>query len=118
MPTQVLSILGMLLVIAATLGLAYWFTKHIAGRGFVQSAAGGQRTELRVLGQLALGKGQRLLIVRLGQRCLLLGISAESITLLAELSEEEAAPWLSSAQDAPQNMAFLEAMRNILSQKK
>lgn len=105
-------------MVAATLFLAYWFTKYVAGRGFAGGAGGKATGELCVLAQLGLGKGQRLLVIRLGQRCLLLGVAAESISLLTELTEEEAALWTQGAQAAPQSPAFLEAMRNIMSQKK
>lgn len=118
MPAQILSVLGMILTIAATLGLAYWCTRYVALRGVAGNAASQPATAFGVLAQLALGKGQRLVVVRLDKRCLLLGVCAESISMLAELTEEEAAPWLQGAKSAPQSTAFAAALRNIISQKK
>lgn len=118
MPGQILSVLGMIFAIAAILGLAYWFTRYVAGRAFAPGAGAAQTSEFSVLAQLMLGKGQRLLVVRIGERCLLLGVCAESISLLAELTEEEAAAWLTGAQNHAQNIDFAAALRNIITQKK
>ena len=53
-----------------------------------------------VLGQLYLGRNERLALVRFQDRCLLLGVTEHSITLL-ELDAEESAAYLAEAKEPP-----------------
>ena len=57
-------------------------------------------------------------MVRLGERCLLLGVTQGSIVCLRELSDEETAElWQKAAEDhsAP---SFHNALRSVLEQRK
>ena len=89
----ILSAVGFLAVILLVLAGAYVFTRwageHL-GAGFVSVAGGGR---LRVLDRAGLGKDQAVLVVRAGQRYLLLGSTPAGVTLLAELSQEEGEAW-------------------------
>lgn len=115
---HILSVLGMLVTIAVTLALAYFATRYVAKHGIGGYGGTGRGdAPLGVLAQLTLGRGQRILVVHAGQRILLLGVAAEKISLLAELTEDEAAPFLTE-QPKPQDTAFLEAMRKIIAQKR
>lgn len=105
------SLLGMLLAVAIILFLAWWVTSLVArqgvggllaapgGRGKVFGGFGGG--ELCVLRQIPIGRGERLVLVRLHERCLLLGVAQGGVSLLSELSEDEAAPWLEQPETAP-----------------
>jgi flagellar biosynthetic protein FliO len=97
----VLSLLWVVICVAVVLALAYWVTKYVALHGragvYNKTENGG---EFVLLSRLALGKDQQLAVVRVGERCYLLGVTAAQITLLAELTPEEAASW-QSAHDAP-----------------
>ena len=72
----ILSAVGFLAVILLVLAGAYVFTRwageHL-GAGFVSVAGGGR---LRVLDRAGLGKDQAVLVVRAGQRYLLIGSTA------------------------------------------
>lgn len=92
---EIFSLLGMLLVVAAVLALAYFVTRYLGGRGMGLPSGGPRGAHMRVVDQLPLGREQRLALVRVGGRWLLLGVSPGAIQLLAELSEEEAALWQS-----------------------
>lgn len=99
MPTGVGSLLGMLLAVVAILALAWWVTSLIARQGTLAlpgPAAAGGAGELCVLRQIPISRTERLLLVRLNQRCLLLGAAQGGVTLLAELTEEESQIWLGS----------------------
>ncbi len=107
----------MLFVVALILVLAYVATKWVAGRsvgisGFSRAASSGK---LQILAELPVGRNERLVLLRLMDRCLVLGVTASQITLLRELEGEEAAEWF---QDNPQKPTFLEAIQENLRKKK
>lgn len=119
MPEGVLSLLGMLLTVVVVLALAYWCTKLIAGRGIPGLARGGGSEEMRVLWQLHVGKNERLVLLRVHSRCLLLGVTGGGIRLLAELTGEEAAQWLEKPPAAGQGApSFSQVLKNSFPRKK
>ncbi len=99
MPQGVLSLLGMLLTIGVVLVLAYLCTRLIARRGlpglpgFPRSGEKAHEN-MALLWQRNVGKNERLVLVRVHSRCLLLGVTGGSIQVLTELSQEEAKQWL------------------------
>lgn len=115
------TLLGMLLAVALVLVLAYVCTRLLAGRGALLSRSGGRSGNLRVMERLALGREQSVILVQMGARRVLLGVTPSQITLLRELSEEEAALW--DEPQGPQNppgaaIRFQDALREVLKQKK
>ena len=108
------SLLWMLVCVVLIIGLAYWFTRNGAGRGTFGGFQAGRQME--VLDQLPLGRDQRMVLARAGGRFLLLGVTPSGgITLLAELTEEEAASWRKEpAEDRP---GFKEAFFTVLKQR-
>lgn len=82
--------------------------------------AGRGRENLQVLAQLALGKDQRLLLVKVGERYFLLGAASAGITSLAEFTAEEAAAWERTADrpDGSQTSSFREALQTVLKQRR
>lgn len=116
---NVFSLLGMLITVILVLLLAYWVTKFVGQRGLPGWARGVQGSgELQILWQLSLGKGERLVLVRLHERCLLLGVTGGGITVLTELTGEEAAKWLQKQGETPQAPSFLEILRDNLPKRK
>lgn len=115
-----LSLLWMVVCVVAIIGLAYWVTKYVAGRGGLGAFGPLKAGEgLELLAQLPLGRDQRLAVVRAGERCLLLGVTAAGITLLAELTEEEAAQWRDRGDSAKkrETPSFREALDTVLRQR-
>ena len=89
---QILSVLGLLAVVLLVLVGAYFFTRWAGqnmGGGLFDLRSG----QLQVLDRAALGRDQALLVVKAGQRYLLLGSSTAGVTLLAELPREEGECW-------------------------
>lgn len=116
---NILSLLGMLLTVVLVLFLAYWCTRFIAQRGLPGWAKGsGGADKLQLLWQMSLGKNERLVLVRLGGRCLLLGVTGGGINLIMELTEEEASAWLQKPEAAAQQPSFLDILRDSLPKKK
>ena len=119
MPPDIFTLLGMLLTLAAILVLAYLSTRYVAKfkLGRLMHAKGGGH--MRIIDQLTIGQDARLLLVEAGDRYLLLGHSASGISLLTELTAQEAERWLLELsqqtqvqQDAPSfRDSFLEALK-------
>ena len=115
------SLLGVLAVIVLILYFAYFATRWIGMRS-VPGGAGTLRApgagDLRILGQLGVGRNERLVLVRLGERCYLLGVTEHQITLLRELDGEEAAPWLAQNDGTGAAPGFMEVLSETLRRKK
>ncbi len=87
MPDQLFfDIVKMVVALAAIIGLVFavvWLMKR-----FLPGAAraAGERVDMYVVGQLSVGSRQRVAVVRVHDRVLVLGITEESITTLADLT--------------------------------
>jgi flagellar protein FliO/FliZ len=89
--------LALLLVLGLILGLA-WLLRRMPGSG-LRPAEG-----LRVVASLQLGPKERAVVVEVGARQLLLGVSGGGVSLLHELAEplpQAPAPKLPSLKDFP-----------------
>jgi len=105
----------MAVCVVLIIGLAYWFTKFTAGRGAFGAFQGGRQME--VLDRLPLGRDQSVVLARVGERYLLLGVGTAGVTLLTELTAEEAASWKTS-KPPEGNPSFKEAFMTIMKQKR
>jgi len=114
------SLVSMLAAVAVIIGLAYWFTRYLVGSGRFQSIGMSQnRDQLRVVAQTPVGKDQRLAVVQVGERYFFVGMTLQNISLLAELSEDEARLWhqKEGAREVPQKQmptfqqAFMDSLR-------
>ena len=112
--TTLASLLWLIICVVLIVGLAYWFTRYVAGRGMLGGLSGGRRLE--ILDQLSLGRDQRILLARAGERYLLLGATPSGISLLAELTAEEAAAWQKPPEEG-ERPSFPEAFFTIMKQK-
>ena len=115
--SQILSVLGLLAVILLVLAGAWFFTRW-AGQNFGGSGLlirSGSR--LRVLDRVMLGRDQALLVVKAGQRYLLLGSTPAGVTLLAELTQEEGESWNPPAATPEERPDFLALMRRLKDKK-
>lgn len=90
---QILSVLGLLAIVLLVLAGAWIFTRWAGqnlGGGFLAVSRSGR---LQVLDRAGVGRDQSLLVVKAGQRYLLLGSTPAGLTLLAELTPEEGKNW-------------------------
>lgn len=117
------TLLGMLAAVVAILLLAWLFTRYLAGRApgiarFSRSSDG----QLQLLERLVLGREQYLALVRTGECILLLGVTGSQITLLRELSAEEASTWMAHTTppcgETGAPMPFQDALREVWKQRK
>ncbi len=117
---ELLSLLWVVVCVVLVIGLAYWFTKHVVGKGGLRGFSGGQKTgALQVLARTAVGKDQQLLLVRAGERYFLLGAASGGISLVAEFTEEEALKWKNppAQENGGQPPSFTEALQTVIKQK-
>ncbi|MCI9443167.1 MAG: flagellar biosynthetic protein FliO [Oscillospiraceae bacterium] len=113
---ELLSLLGIILVLLLVMGGCYAFTRW-AGTGLGGSLGRGSG-RMQVVERLPVGREQALLVVRLAGRYLLLGSSPAGVSLLAELTEEEGAQWAPAAEpiDRP-SVDFRELLRKLREKK-
>ena len=113
---DLLPLLGIILVLLLVMGGCYLFTRWAAaGLG---GSLGRGSARMQVVERLPLSRDQALLVVRLGERYLLLGSSAAGIALLAELTEEEGALWAPAAEPTEKpGMDFRELVRKLREKK-
>ncbi len=120
---DLLPLLGMLFTVILILFGAYFFTKNLPRMrigGFLGASRG---AKMRILDQLSMGRDWRIVLVQVGSRHLLLGVAAGEISLLAELSSEEAALWTDEDPqdkngDAGSPPSFKDSFMEALSQKR
>ena len=116
---HVWSLLGVLAVVILILYLAFYATRWIGTHGVPGGAAlrPGTAGRFRILGQIGVGRNERLVLVRLDERCYLIGVTEHQITLLRELDGEEAAQWIEESESgtAP---SFRDVLTETLRKKK
>ena len=87
-----------------------WIGTHGAPGGMGTLRGNGGAERFRILAQLGVGRNERLVLVRLDERCYLLGVTEHRITLLRELEGDEAARWLAESESVPEVPGFLEIL--------
>jgi flagellar biosynthetic protein FliO len=104
-------IVKMVVALACIVGLIFfvvWILKRFlpgVSRGPVQ------RVELGVVAQMSLGSRQRVAVIRVADRTLVIGVTEGSITTLAELETPQTAPAAKKEADDPKIFADLLAWR-------
>ena len=115
--SSLLSLLWLLVCVLGVVVLAWLFTRYVAGRGGMIGASGGSE-RFKVLSRLPLGREQNAVLVKAGEKYLLLGVTPSEISLLKELTAEEAEAVYALPPDQPAPPSFGEALRTVLKQKK
>ena len=118
---EILSVLWVLVCTVAVLALCYYVMRRLTRLPALSRYAGGIPREgrLEVLARVPLGKDQSLVVAAVGKRCVLLGCAAGSVSLLTELTEEEAAAWMTRREEknSTEQRPFRDAMSELLKQK-
>jgi len=112
---QVFWTLGCVLLILLA---AYFFTKYVVGRSQLWPG-GGKNLPVRILFRLPLTRDSQLLLVQLGEKNLLIGVSAGGVSLLCELTGEEVRKFLEGQESAASGgTEFGQVMQNMLKRGK
>ena len=111
------SLIWLLVCVLAIVALAWLFTRYVAGRGGTIGLSSGSE-RFKVLARLPLGREQNAVLVKAGEKYLLLGVTPSEVALLKELTPEEAEAVYALPPDQPAPPSFGEALRSVLKQKK
>ena len=95
------SLMGVLLTVVVILILAWRTSRWIGSAGMngqtrmgsvsgIPAVPGGLQEHFRVTGQIMLGRNERLILLKTGETCCLLGVTEHQITLLKEFNGAEA----------------------------
>ncbi len=116
---DIFSLLGMLLTLGVILFLAYLCTRHLSRWKLASMGLSGQQTGIETLDQCLLGNDARLLLVKVGEKHLLLGVSSAGVQTLAELSEHDIETWRQEGKaQSKQNPNFRTAFSEVIQHKK
>ena len=115
--SSLFSLIWLLVCVLVVVVLAWLFTRYVAGRGGMIGVSGGSE-RFKVLSRLPLGREQSAVLVKAGEKYLLLGVTPSEISLLRELTAEEAEAVYALPPDQPAPPSFGEALRSVLKQKK
>ena len=115
---SILSLVWLLVCVLVIAVLAYLCTRYVAGRGGGFPGMGGGNARFKVLARLPMGRDQALALVRAGERYLLVGSAPSGLSLVAELTQEEAQSICQPPPDQGEPPSFGEALRDVLKQKK
>ena len=110
----VLQLVFGLVLFVGILYLSYAATKYLAKR---LSPDGRSGRNMKIIESLAIGKDSCLLIVKAGEKILLLGKTAGSISLVSELSADEIATAQETSAQSGQQMTFAEALKINIAKK-
>ena len=115
--SSLFSLIWLLVCVLVVVVLAWLVTRYVAGRGGTIGMSNGSE-RFRVLSRLPLGREQSAVLVKAGEKYLLLGVTPSGISLLKELTPEEAEAVYALPPDQPSPPSFGEALRAVLKQKK
>lgn len=109
---DILSLISMVISVVLICFLAYFVTKKLGTNNLFNINKNGG--EMRVYDRLILAPNKSLVIVKVGQRLFLLGVSNENISLITELDAKQAENWSEKEQISPN---FTDVISNIINKK-
>ena len=111
-------ILGLLVAVVLIMGLAYLFTRYVAGNQNLVKRRGQNQKMLNIVEQTYVGRDRQVVLMQAGDRFFLLGNTPTQITTLAELSAEEVAAWREKErQTGEDGQTFTQTLQEIIKQR-
>ncbi|MBR3704428.1 MAG: flagellar biosynthetic protein FliO, partial [Oscillospiraceae bacterium] len=86
-------VLWLLIAVVLVMGLAYLFTRYVAGNQMLLSQHRKNTKMLHIVEQTYMGRDRQIVLLQAGDRYFLLGNTPEQITTLAEFSAGEVDSW-------------------------
>lgn len=102
----------LLFVFILVIGLAYFITKKIANIGAHQM----QGKNMEIVESLQVSVNQRIHLVRVGEKTLIIGVSKDNITYLSEVPSESID--LSAYHTNKEMPSFEDYLKKVISRKK
>lgn len=103
--SEVISFITVLLVLALILYLSYVVSCKVGGR---MIRIGGS-SNIRIIDQAIIGREKSIIVVRVGQKDYLLGVSQNSISLLQELEEGQV---MDGEMQSPDSLGFVSFLKD------
>lgn len=113
-------VLWLLVAVVLIMGLAYLFTRYVAGNPNLLSHRRKNEKMLNIVEQTYVGRDRQVILMQAGDRFFLLGNTPTQITALAELSAEEVAAWREKERqtgEEGQTPTFTQALQEIIKQR-
>ena len=108
---DILSLISIIASIALICFLAYFVTKKMGANNLFSNQSKGK---MRVYDRLILAPNKSLVVVKIAERWLVLGVSNENISLITELDAEQSKLWLEKEQISSN---FTDVIANIINKK-
>ncbi len=108
--TVICALLGIVGLIFLAFWAAGWLRKHMSAGGFGQSRA------IKIRECAGIAQDKQLLIVTVGGKTMLLGVTPGSVTKLCDLDEEDIAAL--DASDAPAGSGFAQSLKKAFAERK
>jgi len=107
---SILTAVGMLLMMAAVFAGAYWAPKLLARRYKSRNML---PDKLEIVSRVLLGKDQALIVAKAAERVFLLGVTAQSISLISELDPADF-PVSPVGEQVITDTDFMSVLKNVL----
>ncbi len=101
-------LVGVSLLLLLVLGVSLWWVRRMRARNQIQP-----QYRLKVLARMPLGPRQSLLVVGVGERKLLLGVTDQAVNLLSDLGPWEESDSESNAAALPDASTFLNVLNRL-----
>lgn len=113
-------VLWLLIAVVLVMGLAYLFTRYVAGNQILLSQHRKNTKMLHIVEQTYMGRDRQIVLLQAGDRYFLLGNTPEQITTLAEFSAGEVESWREKERQTGedgQTPSFTQALQEIIKQR-
>lgn len=113
-------VLWLLIAVVLVMGLAYLFTRYVAGNQMLLSQHRKNTKMLHIVEQTYMGRDRQIVLLQAGDRYFLLGNTPEQITTLAEFSAGEVESWREKEKQTGedgQTPSFTQALQEIIKQR-
>ena len=113
-------VLWLLIAVVLVMGLAYLFTRYVAGNKTLLSVRGKNGKLIHVLEQTYMGRDRQIVLVQIGDRYFLLGNTEDRISTIAEFSEEEVERWREKERqmgEESRSPSFAQSLQDIVKQR-
>lgn len=111
--TGVLSLIGTFLLMIAVFVGTYFASRFVAGQYKPTSISG--KNEIKIIEKRLIGKEQAILIVRVGEKVFLLGVTPHRIEKIDELDGFDITP---EAETLPSSPSFQSVLKNVFKKSK
>lgn len=112
---RVFTVIFTLVIFIVILYLAYLTTKYIGKRYSAGGSAGGKN--LKILDSMHLGQDKLLMIVKAGEKAVLMGVSKDHMEYICDVDESQLKFEETGTSGVPASSEFVQAFKTVLEEK-